>query len=280
MTLVPATRENKEYMSMNTTNKMNNNNNNNNIEEYVSELVSIAKKVYASLTNNEPIWYSLFTSVVALFVHPDGRSPPSYGRSPLRAINATNDNKEVKRVFAMAQYRVSSLPLAPVASRLEDMPDGFTIDYIEAISRANTAVYVLKKKTNDLDQKCFNIDDITSAAPSASIEGIDSRDSTSNKRDKVDKCEVVKNKLKIVCDSYDKARQILVREMQKYEKLMETMMADAVADEDEVLFNVRGELVTASRSSLINTTTNRTYFDGLLTGGWKSDVIGMHAISL
>jgi outer membrane lipopolysaccharide assembly protein LptE/RlpB len=95
--------------------------------------------------------------------------------------------------------------------------------------------------------------------------------------------EIVKNKLKVVCDSYDKARLVLIREMQKYEKLLETIMADASCNEDEVLFNVRGELVTASRASLINntTTTNRTYFYGLLSSGaWKSDIIGMCAMTL
>jgi hypothetical protein len=62
---------------------------------------------------------------------------------------------------------------------------------------------------------------------------------------------------------------------------MATIMADAPCNEDEVLFNVRGQLVTASRVSLLNTTTtNRTYFDGLLSsGGWKSDIIGMCAIT-
>jgi hypothetical protein len=45
---------------------------------------------------------------------------------------------------------------------------------------------------------------------------------------------------------------------------------------------VRGQLVTASRVSLLNTTTtNRTYFDGLLSsGGWKSDIIGMCAVTI
>jgi hypothetical protein len=95
-------------------------------------------------------------------------------------------------------------------------------------------------------------------------------------------CEIVKNKLKAVCDSYDKARLMLIREMQKYEKIMATIMAGAPSDEDEVLFSARGELVTASRMALINTgTTNRTYFDGLLSsGGWKSDAIAMCSITL
>jgi hypothetical protein len=90
----------------------------------------------------------------------------------------------------------------------------------------------------------------------------------------------------VVCDSYDKARLMLIREMQKYERMIETtiktIMKDAPCNEDEVLFNARGELVAASRVSLINTTTtNRTYFDGLLSGGgWKSDIIGMCAITL
>jgi hypothetical protein len=64
---------------------------------------------------------------------------------------------------------------------------------------------------------------------------------------------------------------------------MATIMAGAPSDEDEVLFSARGELVTASRLALINTTatTNRTYFDGLLSsGGWKSDAIGMCSITL
>jgi hypothetical protein len=75
--------------------------------------------------------------------------------------------------------------------------------------------------------------------------------------------EAVHNNLKVVCDSYDMARLVLIKEMQKYDKMMATIMADAPCNEDEVLFNVRGQLVAASRVSLIGTTTtNRTYFDG------------------
>jgi hypothetical protein len=37
---------------------------------------------------------------------------------------------KVKEVFALAEYKV---PSAPVASTLEDMPDDSTIDYPEAI---------------------------------------------------------------------------------------------------------------------------------------------------
>jgi hypothetical protein len=93
--------------------------------------------------------------------------------------------------------------------------------------------------------------------------------------------DIVKIKLKVVCDSYAKARLILVREMQRYAKMMETSMEPAECNEDKALFNVRGELVTASRVSLLNTTANRTYFDGLLSsGGWKSDVIGMCTMTL
>jgi hypothetical protein len=84
----------------------------------------------------------------------------------------------------------------------------------------------------------------------------------------------------VICDSYDKARLMLIREMRKYEKFLETVMAHVPCDEQEVLFNVRGRLVTASRVSLVNTTTNRTYFDGLLSSGeWKSDIIGMCAMA-
>jgi hypothetical protein len=42
----------------------------------------------------------------------------------------------------------------------------------------------------------------------------------------------VHSKLKVVCDSRDKARLMLIREMQKYAKLMESVMADTVPDED------------------------------------------------
>jgi hypothetical protein len=231
---------------MNTTNEMNNINTNY-IEEYVSELVNNAKKEYDL------------------------------------AINWTKNIHKVKEVFTLAAYKVETLLAAPVASTIEDMPIDFNSNYLEAISKANIAVSALKKNTEDVVTTYFNIDKTTSTELSVDAEGIDTSIASSYKKVKYDKSEVVKNKLKVVCDSYEKARLILVREMQKYTKLMEAIMADAVPDEDEVLFNVRGELVTASRVSLINTTTtNRTYFDGMLntSGGWKSDVIGMCTITL
>jgi hypothetical protein len=190
------------------------------------------------------------------------------------AINWNKRIDKVKEVFALAEYKVKTLPLAPVASRVEDTPDDFTIDYLEAISEANIAVSALRNNTEDFVQTYFNIDETASTELSDDTEGADTLITPGNKRAKYNKGEAVKNKLKVVCDSYDKARLLLVREMEKYEKLMATIMVDAVSDEDEVLFNVRGELVTASRAALIST-TDRTYFDGLLSnGGWKSDVIG------
>jgi hypothetical protein len=217
-------------------------NNNNSIEEYVSELISNSKNEYDLV------------------------------------LNWTENINKVKEVFTLAAYKVETLLAAPIASSIEDMPIDFNIDYLEAISEANVAVSALKKITEDVVTPYFNIDDSTSTAQSADTEIMNSAGTNTNKNVKYDKYEIVKNKLKVVCDSYEKARLILVREMKKYTKLMETIMENVERNEDEVLFNVRGELVTASRVSLIR--TNRTYFDGLLnSGGWKSDIIGMNTIT-
>ena len=65
-------------------------------------------------------------------------------------------------------------------------------------------------------------------------------------------------------------------EIKKFEKMMEIIMVDTAPKEDEVLFGVRGELMTYLRASLVNTTnTDRTYFDGLLSGNWKTNVVGI-----
>jgi hypothetical protein len=201
-------------------------------------------------------------------------------------LNLSKCVYKVKEVFALALYKVSSLPSAPVASRVEDMPLDFITNYLDAVDEANIAVKDLRKITRDVLETYFNAS--ASTATSDDVELV-----CTSKRTKYDKDnkssgqgstvgETVKNKLKVVCDSYDKARLILISEMQKYERLMATIMEDTPCNEDEVLFNVRGELVAASRGSLINTsTTKRTYFDGLLnSGGWKSDIIGMCTIAL
>jgi hypothetical protein len=166
------------------------------------------------------------------------------------------------------------------------MPSDFRTSYLDAIDEANIAVDDLRKITKDVLETYFNVS--ASAETSDEVElvgtcirtGHDKDNDSSGQGSTVG--EIVKNKLKVVCDSYDKARLLLIREMQKYERLMETIMVDAPCNEDEVLFNVRGELVTASRVSLINTTTTgRTYFDGLLSsGGWKSDIIGTCTMTL
>jgi hypothetical protein len=200
-------------------------------------------------------------------------------------LNLSKCIHKVKEVFTLALYKVSGLPSAPVASRVEDMPSDFCSNYLDAVDEANIAVKDLRKITKDVFETYFNVS--ASTATSDDVELV-----CTSKRMKYDKDnesfgqgstvgEIVKNKLKVVCDSYEKARLLLISEMQKYERLMETIMADAPCNEDEVLFNVRGELVTASRVSLINTTTTgRTYFDGLLnSGGWKSDIIGMCTIA-
>jgi hypothetical protein len=200
-------------------------------------------------------------------------------------LNLRKSIHKVKEVFSLALYKVTSLPSAPVASRVEDMPIDFRTQYLDAIDEASTAVNALRKITKDVFETYFSISDITSTETSEDVELIGTHKRM--KYDKDSKCaglgstldEIVKNKLKVVCDSYDKARLMLIREMQKYEKLMATIMADSSCNEDEVLFTVRGELVTASRAALI-TTADRTYFDGLLNGGkWKSDVIGTRTIT-
>jgi hypothetical protein len=166
------------------------------------------------------------------------------------------------------------------------MPSDFRTNYLDAVDEANAAVKTLRKITKDVFETYFNISDITSTDTAE-----DEELGGTYKRMKYDKANdssgggstvgvIVKNKLKVVCDSYDKARLMLTKEMQKCEKLMATIMADAHSGEDEVLFSVRGELVVASRAALI-ATTERTYFDGLLaSGGWKSDVIGNIVIIL
>jgi hypothetical protein len=174
---------------------------------------------------------------------------------------------KVKEVFSLALYKVSSLPPAPVASRVEDMPIYFRTDYLDAIDEANAAVNALRLITKDNTETDFNESAIASTETSEDVELMNT-----GKRMKYDR-------LKVVCDSYGKARQILIGEMEKYKKQMENIMTDASSNNDEVLFNVRGELVAASRVSLVNVATNRTYFDGLLdSGAWKKDAIGMCAI--
>jgi hypothetical protein len=203
-------------------------------------------------------------------------------------LNLSESIDKVKEVFSLALYKVMSLPSAPLASRVEDMPSDFHTDYLDAVDEANVTVSALRKITKDVFETYFNISDITSTEPSDDVQLIGSckRMKYANDSESSDQgstiCEIVKSKLKVVCDSYDKARLMLVREMKKYEKVIETIMAGAPSDEDEVLFSARGELVTASRVSLIDTTTrDRTYFDGLLSsGGWKSDAIGMCSITL
>jgi hypothetical protein len=220
------------------------------VEEVVSELCNVARKEYDAVLN--------FSKCI----------------------------HKVKEVFTLALYKVTTLPSAPVASRLKDMPSDFSTDYLDAIDEASIAVTALRKITKDDFDVYFNVSGAASTETAEDGELVGK-----SKRAKYDVDfessghgstvgETVKNRLKVVCDSYNKARLMLVREMQKYEKIMETIMAGTVPDEDEVFFTARGELVTASRVSLTKT-TERTYFDGLLnSGGWKSDVIGMCAITL
>jgi hypothetical protein len=226
---------------------------NGSVEEVVSELCSLARKEYEIV------------------------------------LNLSKSCHKVKEVFALALYKVSSLPSAPVASRLEAMPSAFHTNYLDAIDEANIAVDDLRKITKDVLETYFNTYEAVSSETSEDVALIGTCKGMKCDRNAVSSGqgstvgEILKNKLKVVCDSYDKARLVLIREMMKYEKLMATIMADAPCNEDDVLFNVRGELVTASRASLLNntTTTNRTYFDGLLnSGAWKSDIIGMCAMTL
>jgi hypothetical protein len=188
-------------------------------------------------------------------------------------------------VFTSALYKVASLPAAPVASRVEDLPTDFRTNYLEAAAEANIAVNALRKITKDVFEM-YSVDDTASAETSEDVQlmGTCKRMKYDNDNERSGQgsilVEVVKNKLKVVCDSYAKARLMLAKEMQKYEKFMATIMIDAVPDVDKVLFSARGELVTASRAALTNT-TERTYFQGLLnSGGWKSDVIGRCTIAL
>jgi hypothetical protein len=201
-------------------------------------------------------------------------------------LNLSKCIHKVKEVFLFALYKVTSLSSAPVASRVEDMPSDFRTSYLDAIDEANIAVDDLRKTTRDVLETYFNVNKTVSTATSEDVDLIGTCKRIKNDKDNESSGqgstvgEVVKNKLKVVCDSYDKARLLLIREMQKYEKIMATIMTGAPCNEDEVLFSARGELVTASRAALIST-TDRTYFDGLLnSGGWKSDIIGICILAL
>jgi hypothetical protein len=193
-------------------------------------------------------------------------------------LSLTERIGQAKEVFALAKYKVEALPCAPAASRLEEMPERFTADYMDAMDDANMCVNDLRRITSEVLGPSLSGDESEDAEVMATDDG--GGEVAEARRHNSTVAELVRKSLQVACDSYDKARSILIREMKRYAKIMATMMADAVADEDEVLFNVRGELVAASRASLINTTTTgRTYFDGLLnSGGWKSDIIGMHTL--
>jgi hypothetical protein len=224
-----------------------NNNHSNSVEVGVNELIDIATKEY---------------DVVRFWA--------KYGL----------EVKQMKEAFALAFYAVEALPSAPVAIRVEDMPENFVIDYLDAIRKANMAVRDLKYRTNNISTY-FNIDDTTSTVRSGEDEVIHGNSIPAVKRVKYNETEFMNDRLQVVCDSYEKARLMLVREMKMYSKLVQFIIAGVPSREDEVLFNVRGELVTASRKSLLTTTTKRTFFDGLLSGGgWKTDAVGMCTIAL
>jgi hypothetical protein len=224
--------------------------NNNGVEERMSELINIAKNEYDLVVNMTEIMY------------------------------------EVKEVFSFAKYKVETLLSAPVASKIEDMPTDFTTSHLDALYEAYIAVIALRNIIDTVMCKYFNIDDtIISSVVSEDIEHNDTVDTPTNKRMKIDRtfalCEIEKNSSEEVCESYEKARHILIREMKKYEKMIEKIVANTVPKEDDMVFNVRGELMTYSRVSLVNTTnTGRTYFDGLLNGNWKTDAIGMLTVYL
>jgi hypothetical protein len=199
-------------------------------------------------------------------------------------LNWSKSIQKIKEVFTSALYHVTSLPAAPVASRIEDLPADIRTIYLKAVKEANIAVTALRKITKDVFEM-YSVDDTATTETSEDVELMGTckqmKNDTNNERSGQGSiiAEVIKNKLKVVCDSYAKARLLLTREMQKYEKLMATIMIDAVPDVDKVLFSARGELVTASRAALTNT-TERTYFQGLLnSGGWKSDAIGKCTIA-
>jgi hypothetical protein len=106
------------------------------------------------------------------------------------------------------------LPSAPVAGRVEDMPSVFHTIYLDAIDEA-IAVNSLKKITRNVSDTYFNISEITSTETSEDVELIDSckrmkyaKDSESSDLGSK-RCEIVKNKLKVVCASYDEANMIL-----------------------------------------------------------------------
>jgi hypothetical protein len=124
---------------------------------------------------------------------------------------------KVKEVFAFAPYKVANPSLAPVASRLEDMPDDFTIKYLDKWGYycRKRSESDLKKITEDLLRTYFNDDDaseISSLDPpailSADAQANGSVDNPSYSRVKYD--ESMKNKLKVVCD-----RQMQVEEMSR-----------------------------------------------------------------
>jgi hypothetical protein len=220
--------------------------NNNKVEERVCELINIVKDKYELV------------------------------------VNMTENIHKVKEVFSMAKYKVETLLSAPVATKLEDMPPNFATDYVEALTEANIAVSALRNITDDVVNKYFDIDETTFGELSEGTALSDTVDTPSIQRMKAGRgsslSEEVKSTLTIICDAYEKARHILIQEMKKYEIIIGIILKDTALKEDEALFTVRGELMTHSKVSLVNTTnTGRTYFDGLLNGGnWKTNVIGMH----
>jgi hypothetical protein len=76
-------------------------------------------------------------------------------------------------VFALALSDVETLPSAPIASGLEHYSSSFSINYLEAIRDANTAVRALEGITENKRRLYTNFDDITSPFLSVKTEVID-----------------------------------------------------------------------------------------------------------
>jgi hypothetical protein len=185
-------------------------------------------------------------------------------------VDLNESARKLKEVYCLALYKVETLPSAPVASKLEDMPTDFSTSYIDAIYDADIAVNELRNTIEYIIRKFFNKPDIVSLALGNSQ--LVTIQFDRNERGGTIP-EIIKNALEVVCNGYDKAKQMLMLKMKALGKFVDTILALHQIDAKEALFSVRGELVTASRETLL--VESGSFFYGLLSSGkWKTNAIG------
>jgi hypothetical protein len=83
-------------------------------------------------------------------------------------LNSTTNIHKIKEVFASAFYEVTSLQSAPIASRVDEIPYTFLIDYLDAVDKANAGENALRLITEDVSETQFNISHITFIESAAS----------------------------------------------------------------------------------------------------------------